>query len=48
MGSAIRINHKINLDTINNDYTDAVELTSAKYKAPEDGDYVNTKVIEDE
>ena len=50
--SAIKVRNVLdsNSDTIsgNNDYTDAVEIAEKNYKAPEDGDYVNTKIIEDE
>jgi hypothetical protein len=44
----IRVVHKSIENSVNNEYSDAIELTSKKYKAPEEGDYVNEKVIEDE
>ena len=34
--------------TSNDDYKDAIALTSHEYQAPTDGDYVNLKMIEDQ
>lgn len=37
-----------NGESLNEDYKDAIALTSHEYQAPTDGDYVNLKMIEDQ